>query len=88
MKHATQEALSQITRTLERVRSFHELKERKLGIFYLRGVSFLHFHEDPLGLFADLKVGEAWRRIDVTKAEGQDNLIREVSNELSRLAKP
>ena len=31
------------------------LVERTPGSFYLRSRGFVHFHEDPSGLFADLK---------------------------------
>ncbi len=31
------------------------LKEKKRGVWYRKSKAFLHFHEDPAGIFADLK---------------------------------
>jgi hypothetical protein len=41
------------------------IKEKKLGIFYKQSKSFLHFQEDPDGLFADLRVGKDFDRCPV-----------------------
>ncbi len=54
MKHAGGEALNLLEPLLAQLRYYRQLKEKKPGIFYLRNKSFLHFHEDPAGLFADL----------------------------------
>jgi hypothetical protein len=56
MKHATPSSLQQITELLVALRSFGELKETKTGTFYRGRSAFLHFHEDPAGLFADAKL--------------------------------
>jgi hypothetical protein len=65
MKHATRAALDGLSDLLQQIRSKDGLKEKKLGIFYRRSKSFLHFHEDPAGLFADLSQGEAFQRYPV-----------------------
>jgi hypothetical protein len=52
--------------------------EKKRGVFYLKSRSFLHFHEDPKGLFADIREadgGDDFERIDVTDAAGQQALF-------------
>jgi hypothetical protein len=52
--------------------------EKKRGVFYFKSRSFLHFHEDPKGLFADLREaggGNDFDRIDVTQAAGQQTLV-------------
>ena len=41
------------------------IKEKKLDLFYKQSKSFLHFHEDPDGLFADLRVGKDFGRCPV-----------------------
>jgi hypothetical protein len=56
LKHASAAALTQLEPVLAQVRLFPGLKEKKLGSFYLRGSAFLHFHEDPAGIFADVKL--------------------------------
>jgi hypothetical protein len=70
MKHASSDALCAISDLLEQIRSREGLTEKKLGIFYRRSNAFLHFHEDPAGLFADLKAGSEFDRYPVnTKRE-------------------
>jgi len=48
MKHATSAALKCLKEAL---------KEKTPGVFYRKSKAFLHFHEDPAGLFADLRAG-------------------------------
>jgi hypothetical protein len=55
MKHASPVALHGLSELLERIRLKDGIKEKKLGIFYRKSKAFLHFHEDPAGLFADLR---------------------------------
>ena len=55
MKHAGKEALANLELVLKALRGYAELVERTPGSFYLRSKGFVHFHEDPTGLFADLK---------------------------------
>ena len=55
MKYAGTEALSKLQPILEALRGHPVLVERTPGSFYLRSSGFVHFHEDPTGLFADLK---------------------------------
>lgn len=59
MKHAGSESLAALQPLLNELRKLHGLTEKKPGIFYRQGVAFLHFHEDPAGLFADVKFGGA-----------------------------
>jgi hypothetical protein len=59
MKHGSAQTLRQLSALLEEIRRRQGLKEKKLGIFYRISKSFLHFHEDPAGTFADLTVRES-----------------------------
>lgn len=56
MKHAGAEALDALEPLLNEVRRAAGLNERKRGIFYRKSKAFLHFHEDPAGMFADVKL--------------------------------
>jgi len=77
MKHAGSEALSALGGLLDEIRSREGLVERRPGVFYRKGRAFLHFHEDPSGLHADLRLGAAWERLRVeTRAERQALLSR------------
>jgi hypothetical protein len=72
MRHAQEKALDQLEPLLKRLRKLPGLRERKRGAFYRGSVAFLHFHEDPAGLFADIKVDGGWQRLKVdTTAERQ-----------------
>ncbi len=59
MKHAGPATLDLIEPLLAEVRTREGLKERTRGIFYRKGRSLLHFHEDAAGIFADLAVATA-----------------------------
>ena len=62
MKHAGADALDILEPLVAKIRLHAQLKEKKRGIFYRKGKSFLHFHEDRAGLFADVSDGpDSWR---------------------------
>lgn len=64
MRHARDEDLDRIEPLLESIRAAGAgvLREKTRGCFYLKSKGFLHFHEDPKGLFAD--IGEDRIRVD------------------------
>ena len=76
MKHAGAAALDCLAPLLDALRKQPQLRERGRGIFYQSGRARLHFHEDPLGLFADLRAGTEWLRFDVTGESGRADLLR------------
>jgi hypothetical protein len=83
MKHATEASLQPIRPLLEALRQLRTLQEKRPGVFYVRSRAFLHFHEDPAGLFADLRIAEAWERLPVNGAAEQDRLLRAVAGFLA-----
>jgi len=83
MKHAGAEALDRLEALLADVRRLPGLKERSRGVFYKGGKAILHFHEDPAGLFADLKVGTAFVRHDVSDAARQRAFARVLKTTLA-----
>ena len=85
MKHAGLAALDQIEPLLERLRAFEGLKERSRGVFYLKSKAFLHFHEDPAGLFADLRARDG-KDFDRFKVESPDERVGLVEQVRERLA--
>jgi hypothetical protein len=77
MKHAGPAALKELAPLLQELRtSSPAVAERKPGSFYRKGEALLHFHEDPAGLFADLKVAGEWQRYPVSDAAGRARLIK------------
>ena len=84
MRHATAAALDRLDGLLQAVRRQHpELKERKRGAFYRGGAGWLHFHEDPAGLFADLKIDNEWARFPVDAASERADLLRRLAATLA-----
>jgi hypothetical protein len=77
MKHAGDLALDQLEGLLAELRALPGLTEKKRGVFYRRARAFLHFHEDPKGLFADVRDAEGrdFERIDVTDEPGRRQLV-------------
>ena len=83
MKHAGPDALDVLEPLLVKIRKHAQLKEKKRGLFYLKGKSFLHFHEDPAGLFADLFHGKDSWRLRVTARAEQKALLAKIEDLLS-----
>ena len=75
MRHARAAALEALNDLLESLRSRTDLTERRLGIFYVSGKAFLHFHEDPAGLFADLRFADDWQRFPVNSPGERAELL-------------
>jgi len=73
MKHITPARLDELDDLLRDLRRTPGLVETSRGIFYRKGRAFLHFHEDPRGLFADVRddAGKDFDRVDVTLEPGR-----------------
>jgi hypothetical protein len=82
MKHADVRALEAVSDLIENLRRRSELVEKRLGIFYIKGRAFLHFHKDPTGLFADLRQGEDWQRFPVNDPDECASLLAAVDRTL------
>jgi hypothetical protein len=82
MKHATNDTLRGISELLGRIRAKHGISEKKLGIFYRKSNAFLHFHEDPAGLFADLKIGAQFERYPVNTQRERTALLAAIDRGL------
>ena len=75
MKHAGSAALDTLDDLLDAIRMRAGLREPRRGVFYRKGKAWLHFHEDPAGLFADLRHGTEWRRFAVSDPAGRAALL-------------
>jgi hypothetical protein len=85
MKHATAAALDTLEPLLAQIRPLPGLREKSRGVFYLKSRAYLHFHEDPAGLFADVRTpdGSDFDRLRVDDAEGARALIERLNRQLS-----
>jgi hypothetical protein len=84
MKHAGAQALERLDSLLAQIRKQEGLKERKPGVFYRSASAFLHFHEDPAGLFADVRLSADWERLPVNTRGQQPDLLSKIKAALSR----
>ena len=84
MRHATPTALDQLEALLLELRKFGLLREKKRGSFYRGSSGFLHFHEDPAGMFADVKLdGVEFTRRRVSSEAEQRALVAAVRRALN-----
>ena len=88
MKHAGASALDSLEPLLAQIRGLPGLREKARGVFYWKGRAFLHFHEDPKGVFGDVRDdgGVDFDRFEVTGASGQTALMSAARARLSRYA--
>jgi hypothetical protein len=89
MRHARPDDLVPIEGLLRDLRSVSGLVERSPGTFYRRSRAFLHFHADPSGLFADVRLqGEDFDRFPVDSPSAQAALLAQVRIALGEKATP
>ena len=70
MRHVTAAGLDGLDDLVRELRGVEGLKEKSRGVFYRGSRAFLHFHEDPSGLYADVRLDADFERMRVTtKAE-------------------
>jgi hypothetical protein len=84
VKHAGPAALARLSGLLAVLRDIGDLNEKRPGIFYRKSRAFLHFHEDPAGLFADVRdqAGIDFDRFDVTDQANWPVLVETVRKRL------
>jgi hypothetical protein len=78
MKHAGAAALAGVAELIAQIRR-PGLVEKKTGVFYRKGQAFLHFHEDPAGMFVDIRAGDDWRRLHLPDEAAWDECLAEVA---------
>ena len=85
MKHAGPATLLALEPLLARVRALPGLVERTPGCFYKGSKAFLHFHEDPSGTHADVKLtadGYGFTRVRAESAQERDALVTRAARAL------
>ncbi len=85
MKHAGPDTLDRISELLRELRSRSALGERRPGVFELKSRAFLHFHDDPAGIFADVRLAEGFVRQRVTSRSEQSDLLDRIDDCLSTI---
>ena len=84
VKHASESTLEGLSALLDRLRSIDGLVEKRPGVFYRRSKAFLHFHEDPSGIFVDIRVNveDPFIRLPVTTRGQQSALVTTITRAL------
>ena len=82
MKGSTQETLRPLFNFL---RSYSALEETAESKFLLRGKDFIHFHDDPDGLWADVKLSKGRVRVAVRTIAEQGELMGKIADKLDAL---
>ena len=85
MKHAGQATLASLEPLLQKLRKQTSLVERTPGSFYRKSKAYLHFHQDPSGIYADVKLDFAqFTRIRATTLDEQARLLSLIGESLKR----
>jgi hypothetical protein len=85
MKHAGPAARKKLAPLVRELRKREPLREKSPGVFYWKSKAFLHFHEDPAGLFADVRLGADFSRHPVSSRTEQRALLRAIDERVSSL---
>src|SRR5512145_1875971 len=85
MKHAGPGTLARISALLAELRARPMLRETRPGVFELKSRAFLHFHDDPSGIFADVRLAEGFVRLPVTSSSQQSDLLERIDRCLSAI---
>jgi hypothetical protein len=85
MLHATENTLAKYSELLSSLRAVDGLKEKRPGVFYRKSKAFVHVHEDPTGLYADLRlhVDEGFVRMRVETKLEQSTFIEAITTALT-----
>jgi hypothetical protein len=95
MKHAREAALDALEPILGELRALVGMVEKQRGVFYRGSRAFLHFHEDPAGFFADVRVpadktarahpsgDDDWQRLRVNSLKERRALVALVRRALA-----
>jgi hypothetical protein len=78
VKHVTAAGLDQLDDMLCQLRGVEGLREKTRGVFCRGSRAFLHFHEDPSGLYADVRLSTEFERMRVTTKAERNRLLSAV----------
>ncbi len=82
MKSATLDCIAPLLAVL---RGYSALREVRPTVFHLNGRDFIHFHEAPDGIFADVRLSKGQVRMSVSTQAEQSELLERIEDALSTL---
>ena len=83
LRHADSAALDRLESLLSELREMPGLKEVRRGVFYRRSKAFIHFHDDPSGLYADIRLDKDFERYRVDTEDERLHLLNQIRMVLS-----
>ena len=83
VRHIREDGLDELEDLLVELRRLDGLREKKRGVFYRGSRAFLHFHEDPTGLYADVRLDAEFERFRVSEPVERADLVRRVAAALA-----
>ncbi len=84
MKHASKNTIQRLAPFLEQVRRLPSLKEKKPGVYYLRSKAFMHFHEEGVEIYADVRLTQpGFDRFHCSTKQQQQELLRLIAKALA-----
>ena len=84
MRHATPETIEELGDLISALRGIDGITEKRPGAFSRGSRAFLHFHDDPSGYYADVRLGADFERFRVTTRREQQALVSRIRRELAR----
>lgn len=78
-------ALDRIAPLLDVLRAHPALREVRPTVFHLNDRDFLHFHDEPGGIFADVRLTKGFVRMPVSSRSEQAELLERIDQSLSSL---
>jgi hypothetical protein len=88
VRHATPAVLDELEDLLATLRGLPGLREKNRGTFYRGSRAFLHFHEDPAGVFADVRISHDFERFRASTKKERSDLVRRVKAALTATGEP
>jgi len=85
VRHAGPATLERIAPLLEALRARPALREARPGVFSLKSRAFLHFHDDPDGMYADVRLADEFVRLRVSSPSEQADLLERIDDRLASL---
>ena len=83
VKESTLETLGPL---LSFLRSYDGLNEVRGATFHLNGRDFIHFHDDPDGLWADVRLSKGRIRMPVSTRSEQGEVMERICDKLDSIS--
>lgn len=90
MGHTKPEMLKDLKNELESIRKLEGIREKSFGVFYLKSIPFMHFHDKDGERWADVKTPLGYKKIPISfdaLASKRKSFLKEIENAHGVLSK-